>query len=173
MQAAIATIEQAIQYTLDDNLKKILQGCIKKKWPPQFKITNGKIITTKGNTYPVPQEPMAACNLIHDIINGQEIHVFPVKSYPSNTRGTSISNSSRSSRIPGISGISDDSIYSFVKRETKRLKRDEYYMETLLSCIYSSIMINYITDKDFIFKDGKIASIKGIDTSGPFILERK
>lgn len=166
MQSAIATLEQAIHYTLDENLKEILKGCIKKKWPSQFKISNGKVMTAKGNIYDFPKDPMAACNLIHDIISGQEIQVQQVPICISQRENTS-------SRISGLVDISDDSIFSFAKRETKRLNRSNYYLEELLSCIHSSIMINHISGKDFKFKGKNIISISGIDTSGPFIIERK
>lgn len=162
---------QAANYTLDPNLQSVLQACSKGKWPSQFKIVKNKIVTTKGNVFEISRDPMEVCNLIHDIISGQEkcpkaiqqIHI--------------LEESRRSSRIAKSAGstvgVSDDAVYSFAKRETKRLNKDYYHQEQLLSCIFTAIMLGDINVGDFVLQNDKIISIRNINTEIPCIESSK
>lgn len=165
--SSLSVFSQAAHYTLDPNLQAILQGCVKGKYPSQFKVVKGKIITLKGNTFELSRDPMEVCNLIHDIINGQE--KSPRTPIQSSVLGES-RRSSRTSRSAGSAvGVSDDAIYSFAKRETRRLKKDDYHEDQLRSCIFTAIMFNYISATDFIVQNEKIISINGINTEKPCI----
>lgn len=158
---------QGAHYTLDTTLQGILQSCAKGKYPPQFKVSKNKIITIKGNIFDLSRDPMEVCNLVHDIMNGQE------KSPKAAQQSLVLEESRRSSR-PSRSagstvGVSDDAIYSFARRETMRLKKDEYHKGQLLSCIFTAIMLGDISAMDFILKDDRIISINGINTEYPCI----
>jgi hypothetical protein len=149
----------AIGYTMDSALKEILQNSSKGKYPSQYKVLKGKIHTVKGNIYDIPSDPMDLCNLIHDIMNGQE----------RTTKSIVIeSSSSRSS----INGITDDMIYSYALRECRRLGRDEQYTEKLRSCIYTALLLDMISYSDFNIRNNKIQSISGINTS-TIMIEKK
>jgi hypothetical protein len=156
--------EQAMMYTFDQNIINVLKGCIKGKWPPQFKVSRGYIETTKGNRYKLPNDPMELCNLVHDIISGQEISMR--NNIPAQSK--SIRKSNRNN-----TGLSDDAIYSFAKRETQRLGKDEYHKEQLQSCIFTAIFLKRIDISDFVLDKDKIISIKGIDTENILITSEK
>lgn len=141
---------------MDPNLRDILIACSKGKSPSQFKVSKGKIITLKNNTYDIPTDPMDLCNLIHDIMHGQERATKPIIIEPSSSRTL-------------ITGISDDAIFSYTLRESKRLGRDDHYSEQLRSCIYTALLLENITYRDFVIVNGRISSINGIDTSIPSI----
>lgn len=155
---------KASLYTLDPNLQGILQLCSKGKWPTQFKVVKGKIVTAKGNTFEISRDPMEVCNLIHDIISGQEkCKVSQQIQILEDSR-----RSSRATRSVGSTvGVSDDAIYSFARRETRRLGKDEYHKEQLLSCIFTAILLGEISASDFILENEKIISIKKINTEIP------
>lgn len=147
---------QASLYTLDKNLQAVLKRCDTGKYPSQFKISKNKIVTFKGNVFDIPMNPMELSNLIHDIMNGQE-KVQRSISLSEDTR--------RSSRSTGSNvGVSDDAIYSFARRETRRLKRDDYHKDLLISCIFTAILLEDITSHDFILNGDKIVSIRYLNT---------
>jgi len=144
-----------------------LQNCAKGKYPPYLKVLKGKIVTVKGNTFEISRDPMEVCNLVHDIMNGQE------KSSRSTQQNLVLEESRRSSR-PSRSagstvGVSDDAIYSFARRETLRLQKDEHHERQLSSCIFTAIMLGDISACDFDLKDEMIISISGINTLQPCI----
>lgn len=151
----------ATQYTLDPAIRLLLLNCDKGKYPPQFKITKGRISTALGNVYDVPRDPMDLCNLIHDIMSGQERSVKKI---------TPISETKRSSRsFTNNIGISDDAIFSYAKRESSRLGMDDLHRENLLSCIYTGIMLGQVSISDIIYDGQRIININKIDTTTPCI----
>lgn len=158
--------EQAMAYTFDQNLINILKGCSKGKWPPQFKVSRNKIETQKGNKYVLPKNPMELCNIIHDIISGQE---KSTRQIIVDSTKSSIRKSSNSYSI----GISDDAIYSFAKRESSRLGKDDRHREQLQSCIFTAILLKRITRENFQMEKDRIIRIDGIDTENILIRSPK
>lgn len=155
--------QQASKYTMDTSLQSTLLSCAKGKFPPSFKVSRGKIITAKGNTYVYPRDPMDMCNLIHDIVNGNEKDTNSRKEVVSTrpTRSTST-----------LPGIRDDEIYAFAEREAIRLQKDKYHEDMIRGCIFTALFLKRISFSDFELSGEKIVSIRGINTDIPCI-ERK
>lgn len=162
--SGLGIFSQACLCTFDSHLQSVLQLCAKGKYPSQFKVTKGRIVTTKGNTFEISRDPMEVCNLVYMIINGQE------KSPKAQYDVLESKMMSRVSRSSGMSvGVSDDAIFSFAKREAQRLGRDDYYRDQLKSCIFTAILLGDISPSDFELDGEKILSIRGIDTKVPCI----
>lgn len=147
----MSIFQQASEFTLNLELKRILVDCVKGKYPTQFKVLQNKIVTAT-NTYQVPTDPMDLCNLIHDIVHGQEVSSVSVP----------LSRSTRSE-----SQVSDIALYGFAKRETERLKRDPSYTDILYSYLYTMLYVGKISPQDVVFKGDTIVHIKKVDTSIP------
>lgn len=157
----------ASTYTLDNTLQSVLKQCAVGKYPAQFKVNKGKIVTSKGNIFEISRDPMEVCNLVHDLLHGNDRSPKVVS-----RQMAIIENSRRSSRSSVKStasavGISDDAVYAFAKRETHRLGKDEYHKERLISCIFTAIMLGIVSPVDFTMDGERIISIHGIDTSTP------
>lgn len=143
-------------YTLDDSLKNTLLSCSKGKYPSQFRVYRGRIVTSKGSSYDIPSDPMDLCNLVHDILSG--VDKPAIQSIP-------LSNSSTRRSSP----IADDAIYSYARRETSRLGKDDYHREQLTSCIFTAILLGDIDSSDIVIQGDRIVNISKIDTSVPCI----
>lgn len=139
--------EEASQYTIDDNLKKILQLCSKNRPPPEFKISKGKIITSKGNTYDIPSEPIEVFNLVFNILNG--IEIVPKVVTPTSTKR--------------VLGINDDALYFFARKKSREYGYGNDYVDNLISCIYTAIYCESISQDDIRWNGEQIESIEGID----------
>lgn len=152
---------EALNYTLDKNIREILLKCSQGKSVPYFHIQGSTIITDKGNTYIISKSPMDLCNIIHDIINGRE----------RTTTFKQRSPSTRSRRIDPYSQL-EDIISAFAHIETKRLGKGVYHTDLLISCIYTALILGDITQNDISITDNRIISIKGINTEIPLILKK-
>lgn len=145
----MSVFEQASYYTFNTAIKQILIGCSKNKFPQQFKVSKGKIMTMKGNHYTIPTDPMDLCNLVQRIYFGQEesenVPIVP------------------STRRKGSEDDMDMSIYAFCMREAERLGRDIDYIDMLYSCIYTGLYTHRITPNDIKLANSCITSILGIN----------
>lgn len=155
----MANFLTASSFTMDKTLQKTLKECSQGLYPPHFSVSNGVIITVKGNKYPIPLDPMDLCNLVHTIISGKERG-------PNNIIGPS-------TRVPFIrnSGTSDDAINTFAASQASKLGRDKKYERLLYSCIFTGIHFGYIKPTD-ITQDskGNILTIRNVDINTPELL---
>lgn len=158
----MSTFEQASYYTLDPKLKTLLMECSKAKWPSQFQVQNNKILTSRGHLHPIPRDPMDLCNLIHDIIHGQDEP--PLTSIPESRSST------RS--IGDVPGVSPAAIYTFADVETTRLGLDSIHRDRLASCIFTGILIKHLGPDNFTMNGERIISISGVDTKIPDLVDR-
>lgn len=150
---------QASQYTLDSSLKKVLTLCAQGSYPSQFRVHNDQIVTVKGNKYDIGTDPMYLCNLVHDILNGVE-------------RVSSFISPVESSRSTNKSGIPDDAIYAYARKQATLLGKSYGYIERLQSCIFTAINLGDITINDFLMNGHNIDSIRGIDVIKVAIIKR-
>ena len=143
---------------MDNELKAILCNCAKNRWPQKFRVNKGKIITTLGNIYDMPNDPMDLSNLIHDIMIGNERVLKNNKPPPSSVRKNS------TNRL-------DLDIYGYACSEAIRLGKSQEYIDLLFSCIHTALYLGYIAEHDIVYKDGRIVSVKGINIEVPVIVK--
>lgn len=145
----MSIFHEASFFTLDDRMKNILIKCGRNIFPSEFKVMNGFIITKTGNNYPIPKDPMALYNLIHDIMHGREpAQKMAASSVPHRQKT-----------------ICPDAIDMYAMTKA----RDGAHKEKISSCIYTALYMGYIDEKDFIYSGNIISHINGIDTDVPAI----
>lgn len=161
MSKSMSIFEQASYYTLDPKLKTLLLDCSKAKWPSQFQMRENKIVTTRGYIHVVPRDPMDLCNLVHDILHGQDEPPITV-----------IPESRHSVRNVGDIGVPVSSIYAFAESETRRLGLDDIHRGKLAGCIFTGILIGHLEPGNFTMCGERILAIDGLNTEIPDLINR-
>lgn len=146
----VSMFEQASYFTFDAKVKEILINCAKNKFPQQFKLVNGKIITMNNESYDVPSDPMDLCNLVQDILLDRKKLI--IKPIPVSSRSSKLSE-----------GTLELAIYAFCIRETKIRSKDQTYTNRLFSCIYTGLYIGKLKDSDFQMDSGSIIHINNLN----------